>query len=432
MPLSRRKALELLLLAGGASSFGFSQGSASPFGTSPFRLRAKADSYNILVYGDAGSGEDSQIAVGEAMAREHLISPFDFAVSVGDNQYINSLTDTYEKIFERPYARLIQTGVPFFQTLGNHDWEFGRAPDQLEYSAKVDAVQKGKGGFVLPSQNHVIRKPGLKWIIASTTDAFGTVNISKETMTFLETELSENFDGWKILTTHLPFFSTGPRGDNSRLQEKLFPLLKKYPVDMYFAGHEHDAELMKPWSWMTHAVVGNGREYRPGRAKSLQPSLFFMDQIGFVKLRIEGNTAKMQFINDRNQILYSTDIQRRPSVWGDVQQQQDNTVVARLRTLRRDSVESVKAQFGFSDSPSSPIFEPSKWSFKDMNYLGTESDTGLYLFEKNLNRRNINQWGVARFQVPSQAGRWIYADLGMGIGSGNYDGVSEFLKIEPF
>ena len=430
LSLSRRQALEMFLLAGGAGALPWSRGLASPVYS-----KFNASDLNILIYGDAGSGEEGQYAAGEAMAREHLISPFDFAVSVGDNQYIATSSDTYERIFERPYARLIESGVPFFQTLGNHDWEWGRATDQLEYASKVDAIARGKGGFVLPAKNYVIKKPGVKLIFASTTNAFGLVDLSKETFAFLDRELSEEFFGWKILITHLPFFSTGPRGDNRELQSKLFPLLRKYPVDLYFAGHEHNAELMKPWEWMTHAVVGNGREYRPGRVSSEQRSLFFMDQVGFARLRISGNEAMLQFINSRNQILYSTDIQRKPGVWGDIVEQQGDRVKMRLRLLGPDSIDDVQAQFGFSNSyssASSPIFRPSDWTFSPVEYEGVESSSGLQRFSKTLVREDIDRWAVARFQVPSEPGRWIYADLGRPVGNGSYDGVSNFLKIEKF
>ena len=78
---------------------------------------------DALVYGDAGDGSRAQRSVGEAMWRSHQAVPFDAAFSTGDNQYLPTAANTYQRIFEVPFAELIGVGLAFYQTVGNHDLE---------------------------------------------------------------------------------------------------------------------------------------------------------------------------------------------------------------------------------------------------------------------------------------------------------------------
>lgn len=387
------------------------------------RPSSKAGDHDVLIYGDAGSGDEFQRAVGLAMWRDHRKSPFSFAVSTGDNQYLPTTPDVYERVFERPYAELVKAGLPFYQTVGNHDVEEGRLAEQLAYAERVDALGRGTGGFVLPSQNYVIQKPNLTWIFASVGDGYGRIAITEETQSFLETSLREaQGTGWVILTTHYPLFSTGPRGDNAALQRKLLPLLERYPVDFYFSGHEHHAELLKPWEWMSQAVVGNGREIRPGRRSSARPSLFFMSEIGFARLRIKQTTARLSFVNARNEEVYVTTVQQRVPLWAEIEGRDGDSLRVRARFPTSWALTDIEAQACFSNSATSPALSPKGWHFVPLRYQYYDARSGLDRYSAPL-PSGKSGFAAVRFRHRDDP-RWIYADSGVGDRSGNYDGLS--------
>lgn len=431
LPVTRRELLNRALKLGTGLAFaqalghagGLPTGFESAFAASRRRGSPRSGDHEILIYGDAGNGDAFQREVGLAMWRDHRKSPFDFAVSTGDNQYLPTASDVYERVFERPYAELVRAGVPFYQALGNHDLEEGRLADQLAYSARVKALERGKGGFVLPSENYVVRKPNLTWIFASVGDGEGRIAITPETSRFLESALREaQGTGWIILTTHYPLFSTGPRGDNGALQAKLFPLLERYPVDFCFSGHEHHAELLKPWEWMSQAIVGNGREIRPGRRASARPSLFFMSEIGFARLRIIQNSARLSFINTRNEEVYVTTVQKRVPLWAEIEGQDGKALRVRARFPTSWAPSEVEAEWGYSNEPTNPVLFSKGWRYAPLRYLSFDPSSGLDAYEGAL-PAGAGGFAVARFRHPSDP-RWIYADSGVGERTGNYDGVS--------
>jgi|GEM_PF-2229320 len=430
--VSRRAFCSLSLVAAGAALSAEALASFEGFGR--VRRQIRDGELDILVYGDAGDGSVPQIALGEAMWREYQKRQFAFAVSTGDNQYLPTSSNVYERIFERPYAKLIAAGVPFYQTLGNHDHEWNRVNDQLAYSRRVNALARGVGGFVMPSRNYVIRKPNVKWIVVDVANALGQVDISDETYTFLERELSENTPDWKILTTHYPLWSTGPRGDNRTLQGVLLPLLERHPVDMYFCGHEHNGEVVRPWNWMFTATVGGGREYRPGRARSENESLYFMDQIGFARVRLAGDVARFSFIDVDNKETYVSTIQKRTKLWADIETQDGDTVRARLRLPQGLLANDVEAEIGFAGkNPSDPILEGKGWKFEPLEYLGYDRGSRLEIYTLRVRPELVGQVAIVRFR-PIGLREWTYADSGEGALHGNYDGVepAHYFPVKAF
>jgi hypothetical protein len=85
-------------------------------------------SVKFAVIGDNGTGAPPQYEVGRQMVAARERFPFEFVIMLGDNIYGRKQPQDYVDKFERPYAPLLQAGVPFFAALGNHD-----DPDQRFY-----------------------------------------------------------------------------------------------------------------------------------------------------------------------------------------------------------------------------------------------------------------------------------------------------------
>jgi predicted MPP superfamily phosphohydrolase len=94
----------------------------------PFRTWAqdltfplKQDSVRFAVIGDSGAGSQKQYELAALMAQFRRKFPFDFVIMLGDNIYGSNKPSDFEKKFERPYKAMLDDGVSFYATLGNHD-----------------------------------------------------------------------------------------------------------------------------------------------------------------------------------------------------------------------------------------------------------------------------------------------------------------------
>ncbi len=125
-----RRWLFLTLLAVAALGYGMRRGMRSPFATrtefpaNPPPVVAfplKPDSVRFAVIGDSGTGESPQYEVAQQMVSAWDTFPFDFAVMLGDNIYHGYSSRGFSVKFEQPYHVLLDVGVKFYASLGNHD-----------------------------------------------------------------------------------------------------------------------------------------------------------------------------------------------------------------------------------------------------------------------------------------------------------------------
>ena len=75
----------------------------------------------FAVLADTGTGSINQYAVGRALAQYHEKNPFDTVLLAGDNIYTNGEFTKIKPVFTVPYQDLLQRGVKFYASLGNHD-----------------------------------------------------------------------------------------------------------------------------------------------------------------------------------------------------------------------------------------------------------------------------------------------------------------------
>ena len=85
------------------------------------QLPNKPDSLKFCVIGDNGNGERRQYDVAKAMVDWHGRFPYELVVMMGDNIYGSDRPQDFVKKFEAPYKPLLDAGVKFYASLGNHD-----------------------------------------------------------------------------------------------------------------------------------------------------------------------------------------------------------------------------------------------------------------------------------------------------------------------
>src|ERR1700719_4635860 len=87
----------------------------------PVTPPVKDDSVQMAIIGDMGTGEARQYEVAKRMMEAHGTFPFNFVITLGDNIYGGSKPKDFETKFAIPYKPLLDAGVKFYASLGNHD-----------------------------------------------------------------------------------------------------------------------------------------------------------------------------------------------------------------------------------------------------------------------------------------------------------------------
>src|SRR5437764_3872448 len=85
------------------------------------KLPRQTGSVRFAVIGDSGTGDKEQYDVAKEMEAYQQSVKFDFVIMMGDNIYGGQSPSDFKRKFEDPYRPLLDAGVKFYASLGNHD-----------------------------------------------------------------------------------------------------------------------------------------------------------------------------------------------------------------------------------------------------------------------------------------------------------------------
>ena len=154
--------------------------------------------------------------------------PFDFVVMMGDNLYGGDGPKDYQEEFEMPYKPLLDAGVKFYASLGNHD-----NPNERLYKP-----------FNMNGERYYSFKPERAACGSSRSTATTSTTSSWH---WLDKQLAASGSDWKICFFHHPPYSSGETHGSAELQrEQLEPVFVKHGVNVVLSGHEHFYERIKP------------------------------------------------------------------------------------------------------------------------------------------------------------------------------------------
>src|SRR5438874_2115526 len=85
------------------------------------QLPMAKDSVKFAVIGDNGTGDKPEYQIADKLTAAHDKFPFTFVVMMGDNLYGGEGPQDFAQKFEKPYKALLDAGIKFHATLGNHD-----------------------------------------------------------------------------------------------------------------------------------------------------------------------------------------------------------------------------------------------------------------------------------------------------------------------
>jgi predicted MPP superfamily phosphohydrolase len=257
------------------------------------KLPLQNKSVRFAVIGDSGTGDHQQYEVAKEMELYRKVVGFDFVIMLGDNIYGGHQPRDFAQKFEIPYKPLLDAGVKFYASLGNHD-----DPD-------IERLYKP---FNMGGQRYHTFKKGDAQFFALDSDYMDTQQLA-----WVEQNLRSSNAQWKICFFHHPLYNDGKmHGADLDLRNQLGPLLKHYGVNAVYSGHEHAYERIKPEDGIYYFILGNsGKLVRNDFHQSEQMAKSFDRDRTFMLVEIAGDNLYFQTISRSGETVDSGQITRQ-------------------------------------------------------------------------------------------------------------------------
>jgi len=254
-------------------------------------LPLEKGSVRFAVIGDSGTGNRMQYDTAEQLTRTRQEFPFEFVLMMGDNIYGGKAPRDFERKFEVPYKALLDAGVKFYASLGNHD-----VPEEQSYKPfnmdghRYYSFKKDKVRFYALDSNYMDPEQ-LKW---------------------LESELRGSTEDWKIAFFHHALYSSAAyHGSSLELRRILEPLFQKYVVQVVLSGHDHIYERIEEQNGIHYFVEGSSGQLRRGDARGASfTAKAFDEDCTFMIVEITADVLYFQTIARTGSTVDSGSIRR--------------------------------------------------------------------------------------------------------------------------
>lgn len=192
-----------------------------------------APSIRVLVFGDSGNGAywPAQLRLRNAM----LNRPFDLALHTGDvayphgsyHQLITYFFDVYQDIISR---------VPFFLSMGNHDYE------TLNNQPYLDDFYLPENAPASAAERYYSFDFGPAHFVSLDTEILSRYQLdptaAQAMLDWLSADLAATQQTWKIVYFHKPPYTSTNVYVNTNLA-LLPPIFEQQHVDVVLTGHDH-------------------------------------------------------------------------------------------------------------------------------------------------------------------------------------------------
>jgi tartrate-resistant acid phosphatase type 5 len=280
-----------------------------------------------------GEGFHAQAMVARGMQQYAKSSPAapDALFMLGDSWY-GDLTDgakskRWVNQFERLYPVETFPG-PVYSMFGNHDYQVlpagvNKLEAELEYARSAQGLDGHPTRWTLPSRWYTFDfpkvNPHIHFIVLDSNmpRADGTwqhghdftlkPEEQAEQLAWLEAQLKKPRTApFLAVLAHHPVYSNGPHGDHPVLVRDWDPLFKKYKVDLYMAGHDHDLQHLEFEDHPTTHFLsgGGGADLYVLKVDGLDRGPYAQEVHGFSHLAATDKLLELKHLDADGRFLY--------------------------------------------------------------------------------------------------------------------------------
>ncbi len=219
----------------------------------------------ILMIGDWGyENATAQAAVAKSMrayAQQHAIRT-QALLLLGDNWYGALDGGVHSPRWQAQFEDMYPASAfdcPAYAILGNHDYQ--NYPES-KVDAELEYARSGHSRWTMPARWYRFEFPAKNPLVTflaldsnvpkehrirlDRRDFTLTEQQHADQLAWIETELKKpRTTPYLVAMGHHPIYSDGPHGDHAKLIRDWDPLFRKYNVNFYFAGHDHDMQHLE-------------------------------------------------------------------------------------------------------------------------------------------------------------------------------------------
>ena len=229
--------------------------------------------------------------------------------------------------FEQMYPADVFPG-PVYTMLGNHDYQM-LPPSVNKVEAELAYARAGRGlagqptRWTLPAKWYTFDFPAQHPLIhcivldsnmppasgKPTHTANFTLTAAEQAtqLAWLEQQLQKpRTTPFLAVLAHHPVYSNGPHGDHPVLVRDWDPLFRKYKVDLYMAGHDHDLQHLEfDGSPTTHFLSGaGGADLYVLKIDGLDRGPYAQEVHGFSHLAVTREALELRHLDADGRLLY--------------------------------------------------------------------------------------------------------------------------------
>lgn len=280
--------------------------------------------------GGTGFAAQTQVAAGMRHFVQHAEVRPDALFLLGDSWYGNldggPQSSRWLTQFEDMYPREVFPG-PAYTLLGNHDYQ--RLPPAVnKVEAELEYARTGRGTdgkptrWTLPARWYTFdfptHAPLMHCIVLDSNmpavdgpppgaNFTLTPEQQAEQLQWFEAQLQRPRTApFLAVMGHHPVYSNGPHGDHPVLVRDWDPLFRKYQVDLYMAGHDHDLQVLHFEDHPTTHILsgGGGADLYALKEDDFSRGPYAQEVHGFSHLSVTRRELQLRHLDSGGRFLF--------------------------------------------------------------------------------------------------------------------------------
>lgn len=276
------------------------------------------DGFNFIIGTDLGrNGYYDQKYIANTMGIVAGECDAEFVVASGDTFHYLGVQSVHDPLFISNYENVYshpELQIPWYPILGNHEYH-GTSQAVIDYS-EVSRRWEMAGRYYVKHFEldnaesfdlfFIDTCPLIDKYINDSEYPDVALQDGSAQMKWLESELSKSTAQHKFVVGHHPIYAETGKNTTERenLQSRLDPILRKYNVDIYSAGHIHNFQHIKvPASSVDYMVISSGALSR--KVAPIEGTQFCDSNTGFAFVSVKDGKITVFFLDKDANILYS-------------------------------------------------------------------------------------------------------------------------------